>query len=186
MQVDRVSPLSMTKPVRPQIQPVVQPSRRHFLRQCSALAAAASLGPVAALAGPPGVREVPVDQLSLAAFAAQLQSRFVARSSSPVAVALRLVEVQPLAPSKFAAPDASDADHEKFSLFFQGRRDQSLAQETYQFEHPKIGRFAMFIVPIGVNDPGHSYYEAVFNRPANEAVLLHSLSRALSGGTFAD
>ncbi|MDQ6631800.1 MAG: hypothetical protein M3Y82_08580 [Verrucomicrobiota bacterium] len=60
---------------------------------------------------------------------------------------------------------------ETFSLMFRGSKDQPLQQSSYQFEHPKIGRFVMFIVPVGdaAALTGSRYYQAVFNRPAQSA-----------------
>ena len=41
-----------------------------------------------------------------------------------------------------------------------------MEQDTYNFTHPTLGCFAIFIVPIGLGDAQHCYYEAIFNRPA--------------------
>ena len=68
--------------------------------------------------------------------------------------------------SKSAAANAEDALHEKFALLFRGPLASPLAQNTYSFEHQRIGSFAMFIVPIGCVDQSRCYYEAIFNRPA--------------------
>lgn len=141
-------------------------NRRQFFCHCSALAAAASLVPVVALGTPFDPADVPVDQLSLAAFAAQLRSRFLARGPSQAAVSLQLIEARPLISPRPAAPDAPDALHEKFALLFQGSLHQPLPQDTFRFEHPQLGRFEMFIVPVGATDPDHRYYEAIFNRQA--------------------
>jgi hypothetical protein len=50
-----------------------------------------------------------------------------------------------------------------FGLYFRGPREAMLAQATYEFENPALGRLAIFIVPIGVEPDGYRY-EAVFNR----------------------
>lgn len=56
---------------------------------------------------------------------------------------------------------------EQFSLLFHGPDHPLLSQGTYQFEHPQMGAFEMFIVPIG-REPGRLIYEAVFSRLLNE------------------
>jgi hypothetical protein len=65
-------------------------------------------------------------------------------------------------------PNAADGGQprwERFSLLFHGPRSRFIAQATYAFEHPTMGRFPLFIVPLGVD--GESYqYEAIFNQRA--------------------
>ena len=50
-----------------------------------------------------------------------------------------------------------------FSLVFAGPRQPVLPQATYPFEHGTLGRFDLFICPIGQSATNTSY-EAVFNR----------------------
>ena len=52
---------------------------------------------------------------------------------------------------------------ECFSILFRIPSDQHLEQNTYNFFHKNIGTFALFIVPVGINENGR-LYEAVFNR----------------------
>jgi hypothetical protein len=49
-----------------------------------------------------------------------------------------------------------------FNLHFRGPREPRLAQGTLALEHPEIGRFDVFLVPIGGDADGW-IYEAVFN-----------------------
>jgi hypothetical protein len=49
-----------------------------------------------------------------------------------------------------------------FSLSFNGTAPDPLPQDTYVFEHDRLGRFALFIVPAG---PGKQSYSAVIVRP---------------------
>ena len=42
-----------------------------------------------------------------------------------------------------------------------------LAQQIYPFEHDRLGRFDLFIVPVGQDAQGLAY-EAVFNRLIDE------------------
>jgi hypothetical protein len=53
---------------------------------------------------------------------------------------------------------------ESFSLLFRGPFDKILAQGTYRMEHPKMGTFELFLVPVMVAGDRSIHYEAVFNR----------------------
>jgi Domain of unknown function (DUF6916) len=57
----------------------------------------------------------------------------------------------------------SSRHNEAFTLVFRGPSDRFLSQSTYQFDHPSLGVFELFIVPIGQDKHG-LYYEALFNR----------------------
>jgi hypothetical protein len=153
---------------------VIMQTRRHFLARCSVAAAGASIASTAVLVAAPGHRETPLDQISLAQFAAQLNTSFIVRTDSGTA-RLRLVEVNPLPDS---TAGAGDAGNEKFVLVFQGPAASTLGQDTWQFDHRAIGRFSMFIVPVGSLDTTHSYYESTFNRPRNARDYSAQLSRA--------
>ena len=50
-----------------------------------------------------------------------------------------------------------------FSLFFRGSHDNPLPQNTYAFEHPKLGAFNLFIGRAGTSG-SLKQYEAIFNR----------------------
>ena len=50
-----------------------------------------------------------------------------------------------------------------FSIFFRGSHDNFLRQNTYNFEHPQLGKFSLFIGPAGTSGT-LKQYEAVFNR----------------------
>ena len=155
------------RPAQPPADHPVQPSkptRRQFLVNCSAIAVTASVAP-ATLGGPSRSRAVPLEQIGLVDFARQFNTTFVVRPERGAPIELVLVEIRPLA-SKIAAPNAEDARNEKFALLFRGSLAASLRQDTYSFEHQRVGSFAMFIVPIGCMDQSHCYYEAIFNRPA--------------------
>lgn len=52
---------------------------------------------------------------------------------------------------------------EQFSLTFRGPAASPLEQGTFEFKHPALGIFPLFIVPLGQDEHGH-YYQAVFNR----------------------
>lgn len=140
-------------------------TRRKFLVNCSAAALATTLTPVAVLGGPLRLREVPLEQVSFSSFATRLNGLFQVQQSTGPVVSLQLIEVRPQPPSQTKLPAAEDAANEKFSLLFRGPLRQPLEQDSYWFECPNLGRFAMFIVPIGTTETSHYYYEAIFNRP---------------------
>ncbi|HEU4389367.1 MAG TPA: twin-arginine translocation signal domain-containing protein [Blastocatellia bacterium] len=52
---------------------------------------------------------------------------------------------------------------ECFDLAFQGAPYQLLRQNTFIMDHPKLGKFALLVVQVGL-DSKASYFEAVFNR----------------------
>jgi hypothetical protein len=142
--------------------------RRQFLWNCSALTLTVSLAPAACLPSLRPVRELTLDQISLAAFSAQVGTGFKLAQNSGATVSLKLVEAKLTPPARSLARGAEDARNVRFSLLFTGPKAPALAQDTYFFEHAGIGRFAMFIAPVGFRDPGRAWYQAVFNRPAPE------------------
>jgi hypothetical protein len=94
--------------------------------------------------------------LSSAAFAEQIDTVFTVRAGSLTAHRMKLIEVTKHAP-------LSKVKQDGFSIVFAAPRGEALTQNTYIFEHPRLGRFPMFIVPIGSGEQG-TFYEAVFNR----------------------
>ena len=140
------------------------PTRRQFLLSCSALAAAASASPSIALGAPFRCGGIALDQISFRDFANMVNTAFQVSLDSRT-VERQLVGAKPAAASIYAGTQGEDASNEKFSLLFSGPAGEPLSQDTHNFEHQRIGRFQMFIVPVGPREPGHRYYEAVFNRP---------------------
>jgi hypothetical protein len=57
---------------------------------------------------------------------------------------------------------------ERFSLVFRGANDRFLGQGTRTIEHAQLGRFDLFLVPIGQDEAG-TYYESCFNRLRKKA-----------------
>jgi uncharacterized protein DUF6916 len=53
--------------------------------------------------------------------------------------------------------------HEQFSLLFRGPSEPQVTQATYTVSHPDLGKFLLFLVPVG-RDPQGLLYEACFNR----------------------
>lgn len=62
-----------------------------------------------------------------------------------------------------AANTASEPGRECFTLLFRGE-STALPQGTYTVDHPALGRFALFLVPVGANDNGVQGYLATINR----------------------
>lgn len=94
-----------------------------------------------------------LDDLTREGFIPHLNSQFqVERGSDRIAV--ELTEV---------SEPRSSRHNQAFSLVFRGPNDQYLPQAMYRFQHPALGGFDLFIVPIG-QDPQGLYYEALFNR----------------------
>ena len=56
------------------------------------------------------------------------------------------------------------AGWECFSLLFEGPDPPVFGQGTYRTEHPAIGTFPLFVVPVWTDAEGQ-HYEAVINRP---------------------
>lgn len=136
------------------------PSRRRFLASCSALTLAAAGAPSAILAAPFPRGEVPLELIRFEHFYGQLGTGFRVGQNEPVLLVLAAAQLQAPGP-----PWAPDARNEKFSLLFQGPRALPLEQDTYLFEHPRLGRFPMFIVPVFLANVAGAFYEAIFNRP---------------------
>ena len=99
------------------------------------------------------MNEVSLDQLSARHFQELVGTLFQVLSEPAFVVTLELTAATVQAPGGF-------------SLLFTGPIDRPLDQRTYPFEHERIGRFDLFIVPVGADRSGRQY-EAVFNRRAN-------------------
>ena len=110
---------------------------------------------------------MPLDNLEFHTFAAHLHTTFHVKAGAAATVALQLIEATQSAPQKNAQAD--NATYECFSLVFAGPSQPVLEQKIYTFEHPKIGRFEMFMVPVISRDAAAMHYQCIFNRPAERA-----------------
>ncbi len=117
------------------------------------------------MAAPRRWREISLADVDFGTLAALVRSTFVVRDATGAAQALELVGAELGADRDGFTGDSSI---ENFSLLFRGDRTRTMSQSTYTFENSRIGRFEMFIVPIGREDRSGCYYEAVFNRPPPE------------------
>ncbi len=95
-----------------------------------------------------------LEQLSRDNFAAQLNSNFRVLGAEGEACEIALIELR----------EGRAADRqEQFALTFRGPRERFLGQGTLPMEHPALGRFDLFLAPVGQEADGF-LYEAVFNR----------------------
>ena len=106
---------------------------------------------------------MPLQKLSLQTFARQLNTTFQVRLADGSAVPLQLVEATRGSSQK--STGVKSITYERFSLLFTGPLAPALAQSIHAFEHPRIGQFEIFIVPILSRDVSRIYYECIFNRP---------------------
>jgi hypothetical protein len=107
------------------------------------------------------MNSTPLETLTLAKFSELLHARFRVRVSPAEEIELELAEATPGGVAE--TPGRGGERLESFSLIFHGPGDRLLPQKIHPFEHPQLGRFELFIVPIG-QGPGHFKYQAIFNR----------------------
>jgi len=150
----------------------IMSTRREFLKSCSALAAMAAVTPASMFAALPRCGEVSLDSISATALAEQVNTSFAVADRGAAVTTLRLTAVQTYPARCTSSVASEEVSRECFSLLFTGDADRILGQDTYWFEHPGIGRFAMFIVPVGATDGSASVYEGVFDRPRERVEAL--------------
>ncbi|HYG79463.1 MAG TPA: hypothetical protein VD861_03705 [Pyrinomonadaceae bacterium] len=76
---------------------------------------------------------------------------------------MKLIEVKNLRPAAGSAP--ADNLDECFSLTFMAGRGQKIEQKVYSIRHAALGKFSLFLVPVGRRTrTSPEYYEAVINR----------------------
>jgi hypothetical protein len=104
---------------------------------------------------------VPLEQLGFEAFAKLVKTNFRVWIDPQASVDLELAEITP--PRVSSTGGANSLKYENFTLEFLGPADRLLPQRMYWFESAAIGRFELFIVPVG-RDPNGTRYHAAFNR----------------------
>jgi hypothetical protein len=102
-----------------------------------------------------------VADLKQETFEPLLDSEFVLLDEEKNRHTLKLIEVE---------GSTRDPRFEQFSIVFRGPRDPVLPQKIYPFEHPEIGSFSLFIVPIGQDTEG-TLYQAIFNRFKDKSMM---------------
>ena len=78
-------------------------------------------------------------------------------------VEMELVEATHITGAHSRVPNKNGLVQDVFSLMFHGPEDRILPQRSYPFEHEKIGRFELFLVPVE-KLPGAIRYQVIFNR----------------------
>jgi hypothetical protein len=111
------------------------------------------------------MKDISLDELTLGKFTDALNTKFRVRGNATDVVELELIAAQA---GRAHQPSRGQARYESFSLLVAGPSDQPLIQRLYPFEHDQIGRFELFIVPVGCGT-GVLHYQAVFNRPVTTA-----------------
>ncbi len=105
------------------------------------------------------MKEASLNDLNCAQFLAVVGTTFHVSDGDGEPVPLKLVEVN----QRRSRPRDSAAQGEAFSLLFGGPGTRFLPQKLYSFAHEIMGRFPLFIVPVG-RDATTFHYEAVFSR----------------------
>jgi hypothetical protein len=107
------------------------------------------------------MKTVRLEQLGFESLARLVKSKFRVWVGANDALELELYEAT--SPHVTPAGGGTEAVFESFSLLFLGPVDRLLPQRSYAFECEALGKFDLFIVPIGRDQSGVRY-EAVFNR----------------------
>jgi hypothetical protein len=104
---------------------------------------------------------VPLEQLNFDSFASLTGTKFRVWIGPDDSVELELTEATAPHPGSIGGTD--QPQFETFSVMFVGPGDRLLAQRIYTFEGEPIGRFDLFIVPVGRDAKGIRY-QATFSR----------------------
>ncbi|HWT01924.1 MAG TPA: twin-arginine translocation signal domain-containing protein [Pyrinomonadaceae bacterium] len=152
--------------------------RRTFIKAGAVAAACAglplSIGPASAqkqgggrrqegyFAIPAEVQDDPTSYYNMATFAPYVNTGFLVLIGRAWKH-MKLVEVKNLRPRK--GDGAANSLEESFSLTFLASRGQKIEQKVYSIRHAALGKFSLFLVPIGRRTrTTPEYYEAVINR----------------------
>ena len=111
------------------------------------------------------MNDLSLDDLTMASFSGVVKTKFRICLAATDVVEAELIETRA---GRSAAPAPGQPRYESFSLLFAAPPVPPLSQRMYRFEHDQLGRFDLFIVPVGYG-PGVAHYEAVLNRPAKAA-----------------
>ena len=95
-----------------------------------------------------------LERLTIDDFRGRVGERFPARAQER-GLALTLRTVDPL------PRPLGDKGREPFSLEFTDEADDHVPQQTVRVEHPDLGGFELFVVPLGPSGDGMRY-EAIF------------------------
>jgi len=92
-------------------------------------------------------------------FSKYLNSNFRIRIGEEQTVDAELVEITELMVS---------SRQERFAIVFRTSNDLFVGQGLWPMEHDQMGKFELFLVPVGRSEKGTSY-EAVFNRLVDQS-----------------
>src|SRR5689334_8828340 len=118
--------------------------RRGFLKTASALASFVGLWASGALPVRAMTQQRTLAELGFTDFQALLGEHFQVYSHVGLPSTVQLVQVK-ARPSQTKQTDILQSDC--FSLAFSAPNGHGLTQDSYTFVHPKLGQFALFIVP---------------------------------------
>ncbi len=104
-----------------------------------------------------------IDQLKLETFAPLVGSKFRVYTEAAAFIEVELMEATEFRGHGDKPAPGTGVIQESFSVIFDGPDKRFLPQGTYVFEREGLGRFELFIVPVG-RKPGAFQYQAVFNR----------------------
>jgi hypothetical protein len=131
-------------------------SRRKFLRAGSIAALSAVIPSTGKVVFGQVTPTDALAKLRRSDFLGQLYTYFNIRLSKTSVLKAELYAVEDFKEGGVVVPD-------NFSLVFRGVQATALRQNTYQFEHTKLGTFSLFIVPAG-SQGNMKFYRAVINR----------------------
>jgi hypothetical protein len=155
-------------------------SRRKFMKTGIMVAACAGIPLKAQFANPqeasgkraktaPAIKVLAKDETDIldyytkSTFDAYVNTEFRVRLSEFKVRKIKLVEVRDYANASRQQAMQSTGE-ECFSLFFTAPSGRFFPQNTYEVEHAALGKFMLFIVPVGMRTDGEQYFEAAFNR----------------------
>jgi hypothetical protein len=108
-------------------------------------------------------------------FTPYVNSEFRVHLSSSKAVAITLMRIEDFSNSQEKLRAAGE---ESFTLEFNGPSGRAFNQQTYEVEHAALGRFSLFIVPVGMRTAkGDISYEAAFNHRNQFSAATQTSSR---------
>lgn len=95
-----------------------------------------------------------LDHLNSQVFTDQLNTTFLLQVPGAASLPIELFEV---------SEKDSSAAVEQFSLMFRGPLSPFYPQAIYTLEHEKLGKFDLFLVPLGPDSAGMRY-QVIFSR----------------------